>query len=117
MSLHRTYDSPPFPFPPMFRLSASPNCRRAALKTPPFPGQRRSLKNGRRPSQVDRIRPPGARHRLKRVVEVLRPRRAMKSASGRRRWCGETEESVTPKRSPVEPVVEGFDGDGEDYEP
>ena len=47
----------------------------------------------------------------------LRPRRAMKSASGRRRWSGETEESATPKRSPVEPVVEGFDGDGEDYEP
>ena len=60
---------------------------------------------------------PELAHRLKRVVEVLRPRRAMKSASGRRRWSGETEESATPKRSPVEPVVEGFDGDGEDYEP
>ena len=82
-----------------------------------FPRSAALLKEWPTPVAVDRIRPPGARHRLKRVVEVLRPRRAMKSASGRRRWSGETEESATPKRSPVEPVVEGFDGDGEDYEP
>ena len=117
MLLRLTYDSPPFSLPPMFHLSVSPNRRRAAFKTPPFPGRRRSLKNGRRPLHVDRIRPPGARPSPEEGCRVQRPRRAMKSASGRRRWSGETEESATPRRSPVEPVVEGFDGDGEDYEP
>ena len=51
----------PHSLPSHVSTVGEPNHRRAALKTPPFPGQRRSLKNGRRPSQVDRIRPPGAR--------------------------------------------------------
>ena len=100
----------------MFHLSESPNRRRAAFKTPPFPGQRRSLKNGRRPSQVDRIRPPGARHRLKRVVEVAsapRDEERVGTPEVERRDGGIGDAETLSSRA----GSGGFDGDGEENEP
>ena len=70
MLLCLTYDSPPFSLPPMFHLSASPNRRRAAFKTPPFPGRRRSLRMAAARCMSIEYGRPELAHRLKRVVEV-----------------------------------------------